>query len=257
MQVWLVKVPFESGELTEALFERAIQLVDEESRAKIRRFYHAEDRWRCLVGRLLPRHFLLSKGIKHEDMKFDKTDAGKPFLSAPQLGSPFAFNITHDSKFVGMAFSTHSENNDIGIDLMRVEIPKGETVKSFADILEDQLSHHEQIHLRTMTSRRVDGANLIFKYWTIKEAYTKALGHGLGFDFSRIEYDETASPVTLSVEGKPLVEWCIRGFSWSDGGEQYLGVVAQPDEGGRMELTWTPIEQTDWIKVIPLIDLVN
>ncbi|KAG2137991.1 hypothetical protein DEU56DRAFT_945754 [Suillus clintonianus] len=41
--------------------------------------------------------------------------------------------------------------------------------------------------------------------WTLKEAYTKALGIGLGFDFRRIEYDVVEEKVT--VNGEPARGW--------------------------------------------------
>jgi 4'-phosphopantetheinyl transferase len=46
--------------------------------------------------------------------------------------------------------------------------------------------------------------------WTVKEAYTKALGEGLGYDFARIEYDVLEGTVT--VDGKPPSGWEIVSF---------------------------------------------
>jgi len=41
--------------------------------------------------------------------------------------------------------------------------------------------------------------------WTIKEAYTKAIGLGLGFDPSRIEYDMRTN--TVAVDGAIATDW--------------------------------------------------
>ena len=73
--------------------------------------------------------------------------------------------------------------------------------------------------------------------WTLKEAYTKALGLGLGFDFKRIEYDKRKNRV--KVDGIILKGWAFDIFRVPDpqGKEDddgYLGVAAKY-VGGKKE----------------------
>jgi len=73
--------------------------------------------------------------------------------------------------------------------------------------------------------------------WTLKEAYTKALGLGLGFDFKRIEYDKAKNRV--KVDGIILKGWAFDIFRVPDGrgkegDEGYIGVAAKY-VGGRRE----------------------
>jgi len=65
--------------------------------------------------------------------------------------------------------------------------------------------------------------------WTAKEAYTKALGLGLGFDFRRIECDVVAGTVT--VDGGVPGGWELARFSVSVGGDAYEGAVANFTDG--------------------------
>jgi 4'-phosphopantetheinyl transferase len=61
--------------------------------------------------------------------------------------------------------------------------------------------------------------------WTLKEAYTKALGIGLGFDFKRIEYDVLQEKVTI--DGEPARGWQFLKFEVPPSGPKYVGVAAK------------------------------
>lgn len=61
--------------------------------------------------------------------------------------------------------------------------------------------------------------------WTLKEAYTKALGIGLGFDFRRIEYDVLQEKVTI--DGEPARGWQFLKFEVPSSGPKYVGVTAK------------------------------
>jgi 4'-phosphopantetheinyl transferase len=58
----------------------------------------------------------------------------------------------------------------------------------------------------------------------MKEAYSKALGLGLGFNFRRIEYDVTAEEVR--VDGVSPKGWRFSKFELMIGSDTYQGVVA-------------------------------
>lgn len=60
----------------------------------------------------------------------------------------------------------------------------------------------------------------------MKEAYTKALGLGLGFDFKRLEYDALGNRFT--VDGAPPQAWEFVAFIQGvNGGE---GPLQEPDQ---------------------------
>lgn len=65
--------------------------------------------------------------------------------------------------------------------------------------------------------------------WTLKEAYTKALGLGLGFDFQRVEYDVIHD--TVRIDGGVPNGWEFVRFEvdvTEDGKQnQYVGVACR------------------------------
>lgn len=70
-----------------------------------------------------------------------------------------------------------------------------------------------------------EGLKRFYWMWTVKEAYTKALGIGLGFDFARVEYDIEAEMV--HVDGKPTLGWRFNKFVVTQPDGIYQGVVAE------------------------------
>ncbi|KAG6880065.1 hypothetical protein C0992_006877 [Termitomyces sp. T32_za158] len=73
-----------------------------------------------------------------------------------------------------------------------------------------------------------------FWLWTMKEAYTKALGLGLGFDFRRIEYDVGESVVRVDKE--IALGWRFTKFVLTDEDDLYQGVVAEYIGGTTTEI---------------------
>ena len=66
---------------------------------------------------------------------------------------------------------------------------------------------------------------LFFWMWTLKEAYTKAIGSGLGFDFQRVDFDPVR--LVLLVDGTMPHGWRFHMFTVTDGEDRYLGVIAE------------------------------
>ena len=94
--------------------------------------------------------------------------------------------------------------------------------------------------------------------WTLKEAYTKALGLGLGFNFKRIEYD-VPNDIVL-IDGVRPVGWEFVRFEVQRGQtETYVGVVARytgnhdADTAGKVENR----AAGEWLKVYDAGDFVN
>ncbi|KAK4704425.1 hypothetical protein P7C70_g1787, partial [Phenoliferia sp. Uapishka_3] len=97
---------------------------------------------------------------------------------------------------------------------MRIRIPwEGETVNQFIDGLGDQFTKREKAWLRASGTSQ-EKLRRVFAIWTLKEAFAKARGEGVKFDFQRIGF-------LFGGEG---------GVGWLDGGFKAF-VDDEPLEG--------------------------
>ena len=101
-----------------------------------------------------------------------------------------------------------------------------------------------------------------FWMWTLKEAYTKALGLGLGFDFRRVEFDVVN--LIVRVDGQIPQGWLFSMFVIEHGDDLYQGVVAEYVGGTSTEVVnesmkpnWLTIHDAVPFTEHAIIDLVN
>jgi 4'-phosphopantetheinyl transferase len=88
-----------------------------------------------------------------------------------------------------------------------------------------------------------DGLRRFFWIWTLKEAYTKALGLGLGFDFRRIEYNVPENVVR--VDGAIPKGWQFSKFELLEDLDLYQGVVAEFVGGDEVAVVSQP--PAEWL----------
>ncbi|KAK0206294.1 hypothetical protein DFS33DRAFT_1372650 [Desarmillaria ectypa] len=236
MQVWAVH--YDPTLFSEDLYHAGLSVVDPESATRIKKFFRREDACRTLIGRLLPCMMLRDRGVLPQAMAFGVTEARKPYITTPYLDPPVAFNISHDNGLVAMAFGPGTANPPsftVGIDVMKVRIPGRESFKSFVETVGDQLTLLERRCLLSPEVSQYEALRRFFWIWTIKEAYTKALGLGLGFDFSRLEFDVTSD--IIRVDGAVPPGWQFKKFELVQGHDVYLGVVAEFTGGTETTIT--------------------
>jgi len=209
----------------------------------------ADDLLGTLIGRFLPRMLLHDRGIRLADMKFAATEAGKPFIATNGLDPPIAYNISHDNGLIAMVSSANEHNPPactIGVDVMKVRIHGRESFTSFVETVGDQLTALEHRLISSAPSQD-QGLERFFWMWTAKEAYTKALGLGLGFDFRRVEFDPVGD--LFRVDGVVPTGWQLTKFKIVQGADPYQGVVAE-FVGGDCTIVVSETHPCEWLTVI-------
>lgn len=83
-----------------------------------------------------------------------------------------------------------SPHTRVGIDVMSLHLPHFESSpSSFLDTMQDSVTPAEEGWVRSAlhAGQSEEGLERLWDLWTHKEALTKNLGLGLGFDFKRVE----------------------------------------------------------------------
>ncbi len=114
--------------------------------------------------------------ISPDEIKFDISEYGKPYVK----GLNTYFSISHSGDFVVCAVS----DKEIGIDIEKIREINPEVSKRFADENElDYINSHK---------------NGLLEIWTLKEAYFKCIGTGLGTDIKNVSFEISESGVSCS-----------------------------------------------------------
>ncbi|HWQ10815.1 MAG TPA: 4'-phosphopantetheinyl transferase superfamily protein, partial [Holophaga sp.] len=120
-------------------------------------------------------------GVAPQDVRFGATPEGKPWL----VGFPdLHLNLSHGGEWVICASGPRA----VGVDV--------EPVRPLSPELPPEVCSQDEL-------RNLDGPDAeahFARLWTVKEAYVKALGVGLGMDLRRLE----ARPDALLLDGRPL-----------------------------------------------------
>ncbi|KAG9116818.1 copper chaperone of lysine biosynthesis protein [Ceratobasidium sp. 392] len=94
----------------------------------------------------------------------------------------------------------------------------------FVDFVSEQLTAREKQMLQPSSGDERTRLLRLYRMWTVKEAYTKALGEGVGYDFARIEYDVLNQ--TVHIDGKIPQGWEITSFLVPYRDDKYVVSVA-------------------------------
>jgi 4'-phosphopantetheinyl transferase len=161
-----------TGSLDDAAVNAALRLLSKEERSRCDRFVFTHDRWDFAAAHALLRCVLSNyEDVPPTDWSFEVTDRGKPFLRASRGGMPpLAFNLSHTRGLVACGVGRES---DIGVDVEGLDRAPDDL-----DIAGRYFSPVEYAMLASMPQR--DRPGRFVELWTLKEAYIKATGRGLG-----------------------------------------------------------------------------
>lgn len=142
-------------------------------------FYKLKDKNNYIYSHAYLR-LLLSKfysNIEPSQWEFTKNGYGKPYISSEHNIELF-FNISHSDNYLAVIFDT---KNECGIDIQEsggIVIDKG--------IVDLVLSKRE----KEIYYSSEDRESIFYTFWTLKEAYLKALGRGFSLSPDSVDFSD-------------------------------------------------------------------
>jgi 4'-phosphopantetheinyl transferase len=175
----------------------AAALLSADERQRAARFVFERDRRRYAAARARLRQLLGERlGVAPESLQFVYSPHGKPALARRPGQRDLRFNLSHCGDVAAYAFA---EGREVGVDVEAVRPLPGadEVAMRF-------FSHRERAaYLRLAASARPQG---FFDCWTRKEAFVKALGHGLSHPLEAFDVSLTPGwTISSFVPGPGLV----------------------------------------------------
>lgn len=186
------------------------QCVQNEEKERIQRFVFKKDAKAAMAGRLLIRKAIAyCLEIPYKEIKLGRTEKGKPYLVNTVQGS-LSFNVSHNGDYAVLAAS---RNGTIGVDVMKYELRT--SVPKFFHTMRRQFTEPEWSQIRKSTEES-EQLKTFYRLWCLKESYVKALGVGIGFEVSRLDFTfnteylkeyVVTKDTSLKVDGVHLPEW--------------------------------------------------
>ncbi|KAL1524499.1 hypothetical protein AB1Y20_019393 [Prymnesium parvum] len=217
-------------------FDFLLSTLQEEEQAKVVRYKFEMDKKRALVSRLLQRRACAeATGVKQSEVIIQRTKGAKPYMAnRPHADSlpNWNFNVSHEGNYVAIA----AEPSLLcGVDVAapeQVRSKAGRSLESIFQLFKDQCTEKEWRYIRSCGPSESAMENAFRKHWSLKEAYTKARGDGLGFEFKKCEFvihpteGEQVEVATVTVEGTPLPLW--KFYIQPAGANHWLSVARGP-----------------------------
>lgn len=176
-KVWVVDV----SALSEADVRRCEAVIAPAESEQMRRFWFDLDRDAYRAAHALARLALSSfePTVPPPKWVFELTSYGRPEIAKGYGFPPLRFNISHTR---GMVAVIVTRDLDCGVDVESIE-----RCRNLNHLAHTILAPTE---LATLSATPDFERTLLFsRYWTLKEAYSKALGLGMSMSFERIAFE--------------------------------------------------------------------
>lgn len=176
MKIYFVNIT----DVEENLFDIWYDRMDSEKKASVLKMQSEHKRKLRIAADMLCRKGVSEFcGTAENEIAIGYTSAGKPYAK----GLPVNFSISHSGDYAVCAVS----DVEIGIDIEKKRTVHPRAYEKFCTESEARYINGNE-----------DG---FFRIWTLKEAYFKCVGTGLGSDIKDVSFEINGSEITCSEKG--------------------------------------------------------
>ncbi|KAG0466629.1 hypothetical protein HPP92_018209 [Vanilla planifolia] len=202
---WIVDISLWSPSVDE--FSSIKDFLTPHDCSAINSFVRFEDRKRALVSRLL-QYSLLHEvfGLPINRIIIDRTALGKPYLKNEEVAlfPNFNFSLSHHGKYIGIASEPLYL---VGFDIVSHDTHYKEAGLDFINSFASHFTTSEWEDINSTDSP--DKALVYFyNYWSLKEAFIKAIGAGLGYGLQRLDFHHVNwAEISVYIDGVESKDW--------------------------------------------------
>jgi 4'-phosphopantetheinyl transferase len=161
---------------------------------------------RCALRLLLTRYF---PNIRPLEWRFSLNKYGKPSVSGPISIAPLQFNVSHTHGMAAIAFGF--------VDALGIDIEVNSRSIDLVEIAESSFSPSEILTMNQTSG--VDLQRRFFEYWTLKESFIKAIGHGLSLPLDQFSFSISANfqdqERSIGIKIEDSIGWARGGWTFT------------------------------------------
>ncbi|CAK4502212.1 unnamed protein product [Aphanomyces euteiches] len=214
-------------------WEKLLSLLPREEKQEVLRFRFTKDQKFALCSRLLQRKVAVeSFHVPFASVSITRNDHGKPSWQACPLPT-WNYNVSHHGGICAIACQP---DRRIGIDVVCVELPR-ESVRDFFSCFELQFGPREWVYINE-PSDAFEQIKRFYLLWSLKEAYTKAIGVGIVIDLQRQQFEiKPDQSIALFIDQVHAVQWHFKITQLDT--KHYMAIAA---EGEMMAVEWKQLD---------------
>ena len=221
--------------------EDALGVLSESERTRAGRFVSQEDQQSYVFAHALLRRTLseMDDSVAPAAWTFDSEPHGKPMLAHHGTRGRIAFNLTHTRGVVACACAS---GGSVGIDVEAID-----RRTDYMELATGYFAPAEIADLRNATEP--DRPARFIELWTLKEAYVKAVGRGLGLDLQTFAFlRDDAGLLHFTPPSGDSGRWTFALFALD---ARYRMALAATSGGRRFKVTASP-PYADESALVPL-----
>ncbi len=193
-------------------------------------------REQAMSGALLRHTLSRYCSVHYRDWKFTYNDFGRPEIAPGLTSLPLRFNLSHTSGLIACGVTL---GRDVGVDVESLDIPDGGqqlAARYFAP-------HERQEIAKQAPTGQCD---LFLSYWTLKEAFLKAVGRGLSVPLDKVSFRVDATQVEADFDaGLAELPSAWQFAHYRPTARHHLAIAARRGYGAelRVHSAWVALDQ--------------